>query len=324
MEKLTKSSFAISLFAAVSLCYGTAAAQPYPSKPVRIIVSFSPGGAADVIGRMVATELSAQAGQQFVVDNRAGAGGTIGAEIAANAKPDGYTLLVFTSALTISPSLLKLRYDPVKDLAPIAKMATGVSALVVHPSVPVNSLKDFLALARKNPGKIDFGASAAGSFTNLSIELFAMLAGIDVVLVGYKASGAALADLIGGHTQASISTLSAFMPHIRSGRLKLLGIGGAKRSALFPDVPTIAEAGVPGYEASSWFGMVAPSGTPKAIIDKLNNDLSTVLTSAETKRRLLDLGAETDYMGPAEFAPFIVAEITKWAQVIKQSNIKAH
>ncbi len=323
MERLTKNSFAILLFAAVSLGYGMAAAQTYPSKPVRVIVSYSPGGAADIIGRMTANELSAQAGQQFVVDNRPGAGGTIGAEVAAHAKPDGYTLLVFTSALAISPSLLKLRYDPVKDLAPIAKMAAGVSALVVHPSVPVNSLQGFLALARKNPGKIDFAASAVGSFTNLSIELFRIMAGIDIMLVGYKASGAAMADLIGGQTQASISTLSAFMPYIRSGRLKLLGTGGAKRSVLFPDVPTIAEAGVPGYEADAWFGMVAPSGTPKAIIDRLNNNLSSVLTSAETKQRLLDLGAEADHKGPAEFAPFIVAEIAKWAQVIKQSDVKA-
>ena len=323
MERLTKSSFAILLFAAVSLCYGMAAAQTYPSKPVRVIVSYSPGGAADIIGRLAANELSAQAGQQFVVDNRPGAGGTIGAEVAAHAKPDGYTLLVFTSALAISPSLLTLRYDPVKDLAPIAKMAAGASALVVHPSVPVNSLKDFLALARKNPGKIDFAASAVGSFTNLSIELFRISAGIDIMLVGYKASGAAMADLIGGQTHASISSLSAFIPYIRSGRLKLLGTGGAKRSALFPDVPTIAEAGVPGYEADAWFGLVAPGGTPKAIIDRLNSNLSTALASVETKKRFLDLGAEVDHMGPAEFAPFIVAEIAKWAQVIKQSNVKA-
>ncbi|MEK7876003.1 MAG: tripartite tricarboxylate transporter substrate binding protein [Pseudomonadota bacterium] len=323
MERLTKSSFAILLFAAVSLCYGMAAAQTYPSKPVRVIVSYSPGGAADIIGRLAANELSAQAGQQFVVDNRPGAGGTIGAEVAAHAKPDGYTLLVFTSALAISPSLLTLRYDPVKDLAPIAKMAAGASALVVHPSVPVNSLKDFLALARKNPGKIDFAASAVGSFTNLSIELFRISAGIDIMLVGYKASGAAMADLIGGQTHASISSLSAFVPYIRSGRLKLLGTGGAKRSALFPDVPTIAEAGVPGYEADAWFGLVAPGGTPKAIIDRLNSNLWTALASVETKKRFLDLGAEVDHMGPAEFAPFIVAEIAKWAQVIKQSNVKA-
>ena len=256
MEKLAQSSIAILLAAAASACCGMALAQAYPSKPVRVIVSYAPGGGADIIGRLTAAGLSAQSGQQFVVDNRAGAGGTIGAEIAANAKPDGYTLLVFTSALTISPSLLKLRYDTVKDFAPIAKTAAGVSALVVHPSVPVNSLRDFLALARKNPGKIDFAGSSAGSFTNLSIELFRNLAGIDFVLVGYKASGAAIGDLIGGHTQASISSLSAFLPYIRSGRLKLLGTGGAKRSIIFPDVPTIAEAGVPGYEANSWLAKV--------------------------------------------------------------------
>ena len=323
MERIMKSPFAVLLIAAISLCYGVAAAQTYPNSPVRVIVGFSPGGAADVVGRLIANELSARMGQQFVVDNRAGAGGTIGAEIAARAKPDGYTLMVFTSALTISPSLLKLRYDTVKDFAPISKMTTGVSALVVHPSIPAKSMKEFIALAKKNPGKIDFAGSAAGSFTNLAIEMFGMLAGVDIMLVGYKASGAALADLVGGHTQASVITLSAVMPHIRSGRLRLLGISSAKRSALFPEAPTFAEAGLPGYEAASWFGMVAPGGTPEPIVDRLNRELSAVLTSAEMKKRLLDLGAEVDHTGPAEFGPFIAAEIAKWAKVIKQAKIKA-
>lgn len=311
------------LVAAVSLCYGMAAAQTYPARPVRLIVAFAPGGAADIIGRIIAAQLSAQLGEQIVVDNRAGAGGVIGAEIATKAKPDGYTLLLFTSAHTINPSLYKLPYDPIKDLTPIARMAAGVSALVVHPSVPVNSVKDLVALARKRPGKLDFASGGVGSFTHLSIELFRMMAGIDIMIVEYKSAGPAVTDLLGGHTQASISTLSAFMSYIRAGRLKVLGIGGLKRSVVLPDVPTIAEAGVPGYEASPWFGIAAPAGTPKAIVDKLNKDLSTVAAAAETKQRLLGQGAEVDYLGPAEFGPFVAAEMAKWARVIKQANIDA-
>ena len=323
MEKVVRSPFAILLVAAVSLCSGMAAAQTYPTKPVRFIVAFAPGGAADIIGRIVAAQLSEQLGEQIVVDNRGGAGGVIGTEIAAKAKPDGYTLLLFSSAHTINPSLYKLPYDPVKDLTPIARMAAGVSALVVHPSVPASSVRDLVALARKNPGKLDFASGGVGSFTHVATALFRMLAGIDIMIVQYKGVGPAVTDLLGGHTQASISTLSAFMTHINAGRLKVLGIGGSKRSVVLPNVPTIAEAGVPGYEASPWFGIAAPGGTPKAIVDKLNKDLSVVLTAAKTKQRLLDQGAEVEHMGPAEFGPFVAAEMAKWARVIKQGNIKA-
>ena len=323
MKKVVESPFAIMLVAAVSFCCGVAAAQTYPARPVRLIVAFAPGGAADIIGRIIAAQLTEQWGEQIVVDNRGGAGGVIGTEIAVKAKPDGYTLLLFSSAHTINPSLYKLPYDPVKDLTPIARMAAGVSALVVHPSVPVNSVKDLIALARKKPGKLDFASGGVGSFTHLSTELFRMLAGIDIMIVHYKGVGPSVTDLLGGHTQASISTLSAFMPHINAGRLKVLGIGGSKRSVVLPDVPRIAEAGVPGYEASPWFGIGAPAGTPKAIVDKLNKELSVVLTAAETKKRLLDQGAEVDPMGPAEFGPFVATEMAKWARVIKQGNIKA-
>ena len=323
MKKIVKSPFAIMLVAAVSLCYGMAAAQTYPARPVRLIVAFAPGGAADIIGRIIAAQLSEQVGEQIVVDNRGGAGGVIGTEIMVKAKPDGYTLLLFSSAHAVNPSLYKLPYDPVRDLIPIARMAVAPSALVVHPSVPVNSVKDLVALAKKNPGKLDFASGGVGSFTHLATELFRTLTGIDFVIVQYKGVGPAVTDLLGGHTQASISTLSAFMSQINAGRLKVLGIGGSKRSVVLPDVPTITEAGVPGYEASPWFGIAAPAGTPKAVIDKLSKDLSTVATAADAKKRLLDQGAEADYLGPAEFAPFVAAEMAKWARVVKQGNIKA-
>ncbi|MEK7230907.1 MAG: tripartite tricarboxylate transporter substrate binding protein [Pseudomonadota bacterium] len=323
MKAVVKSPGAIMLVAAISLCCGLAAAQSYPVRPVRLIVAFAPGGAADIIGRIIAAQLSEQVSEQIVVDNRGGAGGVIGTEIMVKAKPDGYTLLLFSSAHAVNPSLYKLPYDPVKDLIPIARMAVAPSALVVHPSVPVNSVKDLVALAKKKPGKLDFASGGVGSFTHLATELFRMSTGIDFVIVQYKGVGPAVTDLLGGHTQASISTLSAFMSQINAGRLKVLGIGGTKRSVVLPDVPTIAEAGVPGYEASPWFGIAAPAGTPQAIVDKLNKELAAVAAAAEAKKRLLDQGAEVDYIGLAGFGPFVAAETAKWARVVKQGNVKA-
>ena len=323
MKKAVKSPVAILLVAAIGLYYGMAAAQTYPSKPVRLIVPFAPGGAADIIGRIIATQLAQQLGEQIVVDNRAGAGGALGAEIATKAKPDGYTLLMFTTAHAINPSFYKLPYDPVKDLTPVARAAAGVSALVVHPSVPVNSVKNLVALAKEKPGKINFGTAGIGSFTHVSTGLFRLLAGIDILIVPYKGAGPATIDLIGGHMQASISTLSAFLSHIQAGRLKVLGVGGTKRSTVLPGVPTIAEAGVPGYEANAWFGVAAPAGTPKAIVDRLNKELSVVVTTADAKKRLLDQGAEVGHMGPAEFGRYYAAELAKWARVVKEGNLKA-
>jgi tripartite-type tricarboxylate transporter receptor subunit TctC len=323
MKKLFASLHLILAAAALAVCGESAHAQSYPNRPVRIIVAFAPGGAADIIARIAAAQLSYLTGEQFVVENRAGAGGVIGTEIAARSKPDGYTLLMFSSAHAINPSLYKLPYDPEKDLAPVAKIAGAASALVVHPAVPVNSVKDLVALAKKSPGKLDFGSAGVGSFTHLAIELFRMLSGTDFVIVQYKGAGIATSDLIGGHTQASISTLSAFMTHINAKRLKPIGIGAAKRSIMLPNVPTIAESGVPGYEASPWFGIAAPAATPKAIIDKLSKDIAAIVANADAKKRLLDQGAEPDYLGPAQFAAFATAETAKWAKVVKQGNIKA-
>ena len=323
MNKVMSSLFAIMLVAAVNLCCGMAVAQSYPARPMRLIVAFAPGGAADIIGRIIAVQLSEQLGEQIVVDNRGGAGGVIGTEIMVKAKPDRYTLLLFSSAHAVNPALHKLPYDPVRDLIPIARVAVAASALVVHPSVPVKSVRELIALANKNPGKLDFASGGVGSFTHLATELFRMTSGSDFVIVQYKGVGPAVTDLLGGHTQASLSTLSAFMSHINSGRLKVLGTGGAKRSVVLPEVPTLAEAGVPGDEASPWFGLAVAAGTPSAIGDRLNKELSAVAASAEAKKRLLDQGAEVDYMGPAEFGPFFAAEMAKWARVVKQGNIKA-
>lgn len=299
-----------------------AAAQGYPVKPVRLIVPFAPGGAADIIGRMVAAQLAERLGEQIVVENRPGAGGAVGAEVALRAKPDGYTLLLFSSAHAINPALHKLPYDPLRDLAPLGRAATAVSALVVHPSVPATSVRELVALARRNPGKLDFGSAGVGSFTHLAIQLFRMLAGIDIVIVDYKGAGPAVIDLLGGHTQASISTLSAFMPHLRSGRLRLLAVGARERSPLLPQAPTIAEAGVPGFEASPWFGFALPAGTPPAIVARLAKELEVALAREPLRSRLLDQGAHPDFLGPAEFASFYAAEMAKWAKVVKAAKVE--
>jgi tripartite-type tricarboxylate transporter receptor subunit TctC len=314
--------FCVTTCAALAFGASLSCAQTYPTKPVRVIVAFAPGGAADVLGRVMASQLTQQLGQQFVVDNRAGAGGATGTEIVARAKPDGYTLLMFSSAHAIGPSLGKVPYDPLRDFVPIVRIGVAPSTLVVHPQV-AKTVKELVTLAKQQPGKLNFTSAGIGSFTHVSTELFRSLAGIDIVIVQYKGAGPATIDVIGGHAQATISTLSAFLPHIQSGRVRVLGIGSAVRSALLPDVPTIAEAGVPGYDSSSWFGMAAPTGTPQPVIDKVHKALATAFSTAETRKLLLDQGAEPGLMGPSEFGAFYRAELAKWSRVIKDAKIRA-
>jgi len=307
---------------AVLYC-GIAVAQSYPTKPVRLIIPFPPGGSNDIVGRFIATKLSAQLGKQVVVDNRAGAGGVVGTEVAAKADPDGYTLLVISSAYAANTSLYNLPYDPVKAFTPVAKLGTGPNVFAVHPSVPVNSVKEFTALAKERPGQLNFAAAGVGSFQHLGSELFKSMAKIDVGIVQFKGGGPAMIDVIGGHTHAALGSLIQFMPHIKSGKVKALGTGGAKRTATLPDVPTIAEAGLPGYEANNWWGILAPAGTPRPIIDRLYKEISTILSAAETHKVFSEQGAEVDRLGPAEFGPYIIAETAKWGKVIKEANIKA-
>lgn len=300
-----------------------AAADTYPGKPVRLIIPFAPGGITDIIGRVVATRLSERLGTQVVVENRGGAGGVIGMEMAAKAKPDGYTLLFTTAAFATNPSLYKVPFDPIKSFLPIAKVGVGVNVLTVHPGVPVNSVKELIALAKKQPGKLACSAAGAGSFGHLAIEYFKSMAGVDFMIVQFKGGGPAAIDTMGGHTQIHFSALSTTLPHIKSGKLKALGVSGATRSRLFPDLPTIAESGVPGYEASIWLGFLAPAGTPQSVVDRITKELAVMLASEETKKSLENQGVEADLMGPAEFGKFIEAEIAKWGKVVKEGNIKA-
>jgi tripartite-type tricarboxylate transporter receptor subunit TctC len=315
--------FPMMLVCVVALGSGMAAAQSYPTKPIRLIIPFPPGGSNDIVGRFIATKLTERLGKQVVADNRGGAGGVIGTEAAAKSDPDGHTLLVISSAYAINTSLYKLPYDPVKAFTPIAKLGTGPNVFAVHPSVPASSVKEFIALAKEKPGQLNFAAAGVGSFQHLGSELFKSMTGVDVGIVQFKGGGPAMIDVIGGHTHAALGSLIQFMPHIKSGKVKALGTGGAKRSAALPDVPTIAEAGVAGYEANNWWGILAPAGTARPIIDRLYKEISAILSSAETQKVFGDQGAEVDKLAPAEFGPYIVAETAKWGKVIKEANIKA-
>jgi tripartite-type tricarboxylate transporter receptor subunit TctC len=301
----------------------SAAAQDYPSKPVRLIVPFPPGGSNDVVGRMIAQQLSDRLGKQVVVDNRGGAGGVLGSELAANAIPDGYTLLVISLAHAVSPWLYKLNYDPIKSFAPVSILASGPNVLVVHPDLPVHSVGELIALAKQKPGELNYASAGIGSFQHMGGELFKLTAAVDIVHVPYKGGGPAMTDVLGGHTKIMFSSLVQTSGFVRNGQLRALGTGGSHRSSVLPDVPTIAEAGLPGYEATNWWGIVAPAGTPPAIVEKLHNVISAVQNSEQTKKQFATEGAEIVQMGSAEFGTFMASEIKKWERVVKESGIKA-
>ena len=299
-----------------------AASDPYPGKPVRLIIAFAPGGSTDIVGRLIAAKLSERLGKQVVPENRSGAGGTVGAEMVMKAEPDGYTLLFTSAALAINPLLFKVPYDPVKSFVPIAKMGDGPVVLTVHPDVPANSVKELIALAKKQPGKMVSAAAGSGSFMHLATELFKMMAGIDIKIVQFKGGGPAMIDTMGGHSQISLGTLTQSLPQIKSGKLKALGYGGGARSRLLPELPTVSEAGLPGYEASQWWGLFAPTGTPKAIVERLHRELAVILKAEDTQKTFEVQGAEPDLLGPAEFVKFIEQEGAKWGKVVKEGNIK--
>jgi tripartite-type tricarboxylate transporter receptor subunit TctC len=301
-----------------------AAAQEYPNKPVRLIIPFPPGGSNDVVGRLIATHLGDRLGKQVVVDNRgAGAGGVVGSEVAANSPHDGYTLLIISLAHAVNPWLYKLPYDPVKAFTPVAILASGSNVLVVNPELPVHSVKELLAAAKEKPGQLQYASAGIGSFQHLGGELFKLMAGVNLLHVPFKGGGPAMVDVVGGHTKAMFSSLVQTTPHIRSGKLRALGTGGSARNPVLPDVPTIAEAGVPGYEAVNWWGIVAPAGTPAAIVDKLHTEITAVQNSDEVKKYFASEGAQTVQMSSAEFAAFIDKEMKKWERVVKEGGIKA-
>jgi len=299
------------------------AADSYPSKPVRLVISFAPGGSTDIVGRLIATKLSERLGKQVVAENRGGGGGTIGAEMVAKSDPDGYTLLFTSSAIATNPLLFKVPYDTPKSVVPIAKIGSGPATLTVHPSVPANSVKELIALAKKEPGKLVCGAAGVGSFVHMSSELFKMMAGIDFKIVQFKGGGPAMIDVMGGHSQILTGSLTMTMPNIKSGKLKGLGYAAAKRSPLMPELPTVSESGLPGYEAAIWWGIFAPAGTPKEIADRLYKEIAAIMHSDEMKKIFEKQGSEIDLLDSAGFTKFVEAETVKWGKVVKAGNIKA-
>lgn len=308
---------------AAALAAQEAAAQAYPSRPVRLIVPFSPGGAADVPGRIMASELSRVLGQQVVVDNRPGAGSTIGTEVAAKAPPDGYTLLLISNTHAINASLYKkLPYHPINDFAPVLQFMTSPNVLVVHPSLPVKTVKELVALAKAKPGQIDYVSSGNGSSQHLFTALFTSLAGIKMNHVPYKGSGPARADLIAGHVPVGIPGIASVINDIRAGRLRALAVTGEKRARQLPEVPTLAEAGVKGYVADQWFGFLAPAGTPQEAIAKLNAETQKVLNDAALQEKIRTLGAEPDYLPPEKFGALLKTELVKWAKVVQEIGLR--
>jgi tripartite-type tricarboxylate transporter receptor subunit TctC len=317
----------LSRFIAAAMLLGAllagALAQDYPNRPVRLIVPFPPGGSNDVVGRLVAMQLSTQLGQQVFVDNRGGAGGVIGTEACATAAPDGYTLCIISIAHAVNPALHKLNYDPIKSFTPISIFATGPNVLAINPTLPVNSVKELVALAKQKPGELNYASAGVGSFQHLGGELFKITAGVDIVHVPYKGGGPAMQDVISGHVKIMFSSLIQTTPFIKSGQLKALGTGGAKRSSVLPDVPTISEAGVPGYVADNWWGLAAPAGLPEALVEKLFAASQAALKSPELLAAFEREGAAPVTMTTAEFGDYIKGEIAKWGRVVKEGNIQS-
>jgi tripartite-type tricarboxylate transporter receptor subunit TctC len=300
-------------------------AQDYPAKPVRMLVGFAPGGGTDIVARAVAPKLAAALGKPVVVENRPGAGGNIAAEIAAKAPPDGYTLLFGTiGALAINPSVYgNLPFDPVRDFAPIGQVGGMNNIIVVHPVLPVKTLKSLVALAKSRPGQLSYATPGVGSSAHLAGELFAKVADIDIVAVPYKGGGQAIVDVVAGQVPLHFGAVPVVISHIRSSKLKAVAVTTGKRATLLPEVPTVAEAGYPGYEVNNWYGLVAPAGTPRPVIDRLNRDLTAVLTSPDITKFLRELGHEPVPTSPEQFGGYIKSEMAKWARVVKETGIRA-
>ena len=297
-------------------------AQGYPARPIRLVVASSPGGASDILARMLGQKLSEELGQQVVVDNRGGASGVIGTDIVAKATPDGYTLLIIQPSLTINPSMIrKLPYDAIRDFAPVSLVVDAGQVMTVNPSVRAKNVKDLIALAKAKPGQLMFGSPGVGTSPHLTAELFKLAAGVDMPQVLFKGSGMAYISLISGEVSVAFSTVLSAMPHIRTGKVRPLGVTTLKRVQVVPEVPTIAESGLPNFEASQWFGILAPAGTPRPIVDRLYQALLRGSSSPDVKDRLTAQGVEVVNKKPQEFAAVIKSETVQWAKVIKAAGI---
>lgn len=312
-----------------AVCLATAAimpavAQQYPTKPIKLILPFPTGGATDVMSRILAEKLTSRLGQPVIVENKPGAGTMLASEFVAKAPADGYTLLMAASSLVIAPSLYsKVNYDPIKDFTPVTQVAAVIHLVVVNPNLPVKSIQDLITYLKANPGKVSYGSTGSGTSTHLEAELFKKMAGVEIEHIPYKGSTPALADLVGGQTSMMFDPIASSKPYLESGRLRALAVTTAQRSISAPDLPTVAESGLPGYEAMPWLGIVAPAGTPKVVVDRLYKEVSEVLKMQDVKDRFKSLGLDIIGNTPAEFATFIAQDQKKWDQVIKNSGAKA-
>jgi tripartite-type tricarboxylate transporter receptor subunit TctC len=312
------------LLAAPSATLAQSGGDTYPNRPVRFILPFPPGGGTDILGRLIAEKLSAALGQPVVIESRGGAGGNVGAEAAARSAPDGYTILLAAPSLAISVSLYsKLNYDVLKDLAPIALVAAVPNVMVTHPSVKAQNLAEFIALAKSQPGKMNFGSGGSGTSNHLAGELFNNVAGVKLVHVPYKGVNLAMNDVLAGNVQLVVMGIPAAAPHIKAGKLRALGLLAKERSASLPDVPTVAEAGLANFEVTTWYGVLAPAGTPRPVINRLNTELVRIMHSPDLKDRLAALATDPLTSTPDEFGEFIRQEIVKWGRVVRDAGLKA-
>ena len=302
----------------------TAVAQDYPAKPIRFVVPYAPGGNTDILSRLIGQRLSAAWGQQVIIDNRPGAAGTVGAELVARAPADGYTLIMgsFGNIIVANSLYKKLKYDPLKDFASIALVSLPPGVLVENPGVPAQNVRELIAYAKSNPGKLNYGSPGAGAWNHLFFELFNASAGVSIVHVPYKGIAPAVVDLLGGQVQLAISAFPTALPHIKSGKLRALAVTSAKRSGLLPEVATVAESGLPGYEAAGWFGVLAPAGTPPAVVAKLNAEINRVLDLPEVKATLASDGAEPAGGSPAQMAESARVASVKWGKIIRELNLR--
>ena len=307
-----------------SLCFCASAQESYPARPVRFILPFPPGGGTDILGRLIAERLSASLGQPVVTENRGGAGGNVGAEVAARAAPDGYTIVLCAPSLAISPSLYsKLNYDPVKDFAPISLVATVPNVLITHPSVPAQTLQEFIAHVRGKPGALNFGSGGNGTSNHLAGELFNIVNGTKLVHIPYKGVNLAMQDVLSGQIHLVVIGIPAAAPHIKAGRLRALGVIAPQRAAALPEVPTVAEAGLKDFEVTTWYGVLAPAGTPRPIIARLNGDLVKLMHAPDMKEKLAASGTDPLTSTPEEFSAYLKQEIAKWGEVVRKANLKA-
>jgi len=312
------------LLAACVLCAAAATAADYPTRPIRIVVAYTPAGATDILARAIGQKMTESWGQSVIIENRPGAAGNIGTELAAKATPDGYTLIMGTAGTHgINPNLYrKLGWDPIKSFEPISLVAMVPNIMVVNNVLPVKSVKELIAYAKANPGKLNYGSPGVGSTAHLSMELFKSMTGADLNHIPYKGSAGVLADLMGGQIAVTMDNIPPYLPQVKAGKIRALAVSPARRSPAAPDLPTVAEAGVPGYESGAWFGLLAPAHTPKAIVDKLSAETARILKLPDVAERLSALGAEPVGSTPAEFAALIKAENAKWAKVIKEAHVE--